>query len=108
MRMCQPHWDRLKQAIIARGLGDMISSSGEELVKRITADDTLENFDPLMAAHNMIVRNALQCGGIEILVQREDGSHLCPLCEAESHGCTDWIEHAADGAAEAARERKPK
>lgn len=109
MKFCLPHWNQLKDAIKARGLGDMIAASGEEAVKMLTSpQDKIENFEPLMTAHNILVHNALNAGGMYLLGQKEDGTDYCPICEAEEHGATGWIEQAADMVAERARELKPK
>ena len=35
MSFCQEHWDQLKAAIIARGLGDLIARDGKELLGHI-------------------------------------------------------------------------
>src|SRR5689334_6280406 len=101
MKMCQTHWDQLKQAIHARGAGGMITDS-KGLTKSIEAElagkpPTQKSYDPLFAAHNMIVSNALEVGGLYLMGQDPEGKEYCPLCEVAKHGFVDWIEKAADG-----------
>ncbi len=101
MKFCQPHWEQLKNAIKVRGLFDFVSSSGMEAVTKTSADQSkAENFEPLMGSHNMIVANALQAGGLYMMGTKEDGTPYCPVCEAEKHGHTGWIDKAADAALE--------
>lgn len=128
MKFCQPHWDSLKAAIIARGLGDMIARDGKEAARQMAGHMkgdkvTLENFDPLMSAHWMILGNAVEMikrvGGDIVPLMTEE---KCPICflnnlsEEHDKVCVDpnckkvkgqtfddWIDKAADGAAEAAK-----
>lgn len=63
MQFCQGHWDRLREAIEARGLGDLISKDGERAVKQIAieadaGEQTMSSYDPLTAAHWAILGNA--------------------------------------------------
>lgn len=137
MKMCQNHWDKLRQAIIARGLGDLIAASGQEALQQ--AKEELEgkpknrqNFDPLMSAHWAICGNAMgllkDIGANPLVLMTSDPEHPeheCPLCylnflSAEhDRTCTDpncpkqrgmnfeaWIDKAADGAAEIAKDLK--
>lgn len=81
MKFCSTHWESLKTAIKEAGLYDQVAQSGEELAQRTAAGE----IDPLMYAHNCIVSNALQCGGLYLMTQKPDGSEYCPLCELEAH-----------------------
>ena len=102
---CRPHWDQLRNAIKARGLWDLVSTSGEQARERLAhpGPETLDSFDPLIAAHNLITNNALE------LLGPFTG---CPVCAVlDKHAaeceCTDdtpcpadygqWIDMAADG-----------
>jgi hypothetical protein len=102
MRFCQPHWDQLRDAVRSRGLYDFVASSGKEAVARMAAqfEDASDGkpYDPLMAAHFMIVDRALELGGLYLMTQKEDGSEYCPLCEMEAHGGdpAQWIDGATD------------
>jgi hypothetical protein len=98
MKFCMPHWEALRTAVNARGLGDLVARSGEELgaklEKELAGDNTLASFDPLMAAHNMILSNALNAGGLEVMAPNDDGTERCPVCYLS---VPDWIDKAADG-----------
>ena len=137
MKFCQPHWDKLKDAIKVRGLFDLVAKDGKEAMEQAKGqlegkEQTLENFDPLMAAHWMIVSNSMEMikgiGGNPLALMMSDPEHPeleCPICylnylSAEhDRTCTvadckkvkgqtfdDWIEKAADGALEVAKTLK--
>lgn len=102
MKFCQDHWDRLRQAIEDRGLGDLISKDGELAVKRTARqveeeDVTVATFDPLIGAFWAIAHNAMsviESGGHSPLYLMSDGEEdpveleggegktwpRCPLC----------------------------
>lgn len=90
MKFCQPHWDDLRSGVTDRGMDHLVAQGGEEAIKRVklelegAADDS--TWDPLMAAHWAITTRAIECGGLEILSPKDDGSHCCPLCEADIRG----------------------
>lgn len=116
MKICDPHWQQLKQAIDERGLTPFVAKDGEHaaenMIAQLQGEDTKENFDPLMSATCMIWSNSLEAFGIEII--QPDAP--CPLCLLDKHAkeCTeedcnkqsgtDWIGFAADGQVEAAKE----
>jgi hypothetical protein len=115
MNICQPHWDRLKLAITSRGLADFIAKDGKEAVRQAVTqiEDpttlTLENFDPLMGANNLIFSAAMQRVGLALLApDPETGRPPCPICKcAGPKFDQSWIDGAADQAAEmVARLRK--
>jgi len=85
VKYCQPHWDRLRAAIEARGMGHLIAKSGEQAMMRVEEEligqETKHTFDPLMASHNMVLERALGCLGLGILAPNEDGTDKCPVCE---------------------------
>lgn len=103
MRMCQPHWDALRRAIDARGLSALIAESGEKaasnLVSELEDGSTIDNFDPLMGAHNSIAANAMtfvshrymQSPMILLVDDPEHPERGCPIC------CLNWLhaEHDA-------------
>lgn len=92
MKFCAPHWDSLTQAIKSRGLGDFVSATAEESFQRMKGSlggkpESLKTFDPLMAAHNMIVNNAMrfasEFGGNPLALlfgDPEHPEHECPIC----------------------------
>jgi len=105
--MCQPHWEALKREITSRGLGDFIAKDGEEAVRQMKASldnpDVLrlEDFDPLMAANNMIFSQAMQSRGLAMLQPDENtGKPPCPLCFVAGPYDRQWIGGASDQAAE--------
>jgi hypothetical protein len=124
VRMCQPHWERLKTAIADRGMDGLVSQDGAELVARMReqmeSGATRDNFDPLMAAHNLILRNAMNVAGLDLMTPNDDGTDRCPICYLsdsfraqcertgrtfESYDC--WCEKAADDVLAAWREGPP-
>ena len=95
MKFCIPHWDLLKDKIKEIGLYDLVPTSGKEAVEKTIKsmeNPSLENFDPLMTAHNMILGNAMEIAGLEVLVDNEGGTERCPLCFLKAD---NWIEFAA-------------
>lgn len=116
MQFCMPHWNTLREKIEAAGLTVLVSESGEEAAKKQvdriqTSDVTVDNFDPLMQAHNAIAGNAFslisQAGGDPMYLMAgsdvpedaidKDGYRdrtwpRCPLCYlniAHEVTCTD-------------------
>lgn len=85
MKMCEPHWEMLRQAIKDRGMWHLVADSAEEAGNRIAAmmrngGETKDTFDPLMACNNMIMSTALQMGGGYLLA-----GNYCPICECVKH-----------------------
>jgi hypothetical protein len=110
MKICDAHWQELRQAIDNRGLTRIIAKDGEHAAKNMAAQlqggDTKDNYDPLMSAVYAIWGNAIEAFGLDIM--RPDAP--CPLCVLDQHikECTDeecgmkqsgsdWIGYAADG-----------
>ena len=108
MKFCMPHWDALRAAIKARGLNALVAESGEKAVSNMTSElkdgSTIDNYDPLMAAHWAIVNNVADIDPNILFI--ED----CPLCYANrmhNEHCKDpnctggatyydsWIDRAA-------------
>lgn len=86
MKFCQPHWERLKGEIKSHGVVDFIAKDGAEALSQVVGQlkgeqQTKRNYDPLMAAHWMIVNRALECGGLYLMT-----GDYCPLCEVKKHG----------------------
>lgn len=93
MRFCQEHWDKLRQAIDDRGLSHLVARDGAAAAERIRAelDGTADKrtYDPLMAAHWMIMGWALEQAGASRfpLLNRSEVYHIlasedfCPVCE---------------------------
>jgi predicted dienelactone hydrolase len=99
MKFCTPHWEQLKQAIKGKGLWDMVSADGKEAVQKLTAPQTRETFDPLIAAHNMIINASLEMVGPAALFGEETAEkHNCPLCVAAEAAARHLPEHWIAGA----------
>lgn len=112
MKMCDPHWIKLKAAMNERGLEKYIAKSGEEAMQGVMESKA----DPLMSAFFGIVHHAMEIVGLELMSPNEDGSDKCPLCflqqlaRTETCTCGDptctpenrvenierWIEYAAN------------
>lgn len=116
MQFCKLHWEKLREAIKARGLDDLVPKNGADAKNRLIAETqgarNMASFDPLMSAHNNIIGNALKRDGLIPTAQMMMGDN-CPLCmlnaAASEHqkrcttpGCTvvpsydKWIDNAAD------------
>jgi hypothetical protein len=85
MQFCTAHWNKLRAAIEQRGLTGLVATSGEQAAKQMVDQleekkVTKQNFDPLMAAHNMIFSRAMDMVGLALMVDDEDGTPRCPIC----------------------------
>lgn len=113
MKFCTDHWSKLRAEIDRLGMSSLIAKSGEEAISRAatelkSGESTRTTFDPLMAAHNMIVSNVMERAGLDLFVANEDGTHKCPLCyankrhsdECDVDGCDfsydSWMTRAAE------------
>jgi len=90
MKMCQPHWDMLRAEVAAQGLADWVAPDGEtaaaQLVDEVRrGEHTRVNYDPLMAAHNMILGRALDVAGIVVLLD----DFGCPICRFNAQRSPD-------------------
>jgi hypothetical protein len=81
VQFCGRHWQALRQAIDARGLGHTVAANGRDAFARAAAElqgkAELADFDALMAAHNMIVAKVTERVGLSLFVTKE----ICPVCE---------------------------
>lgn len=126
MKLCTPHWEKLKEAIRARGLWQFVATKGEQVAAKVQAEvergPGASTFEPLLAANMAIFSNALGLAGMSLMANEEDGSERCPICflqrwhdsECKESGCPtavggsksfeNWIDAAAsDQLAEAKR-----
>jgi len=91
MKMCQSHWDKLKIAIDARGLDNLIAKNEEAVVesmeRELQGTSTTADFDPLMDAWYKIMHQIMQMSPnpLSLLCIKEDGTDYCPICEAYIH-----------------------
>ena len=128
VRFCPEHWEALRQAIDSRGMSSLVAGSGEQAVSNMASEldhgSTVDNFDPLMGAHNAIVAQAMdlirdryQQNPLMLMV--EPGPFTtwptCPICalnwchKQHIEQCTkedcdyprgfDWTSEMIDGAA---------
>lgn len=116
MRFCQQHWEALRTAIDQRGLTQLVARDGVEAVAKMKADlqtgTTRDTFDPLLLAHNAILKKSIEVLGMEVFQPNADGSPRCPLCfseelhatdpaHQESHCACGWsVQGVIDGAAD--------
>ena len=129
MKFCQPHWEQLRAAIAKRGLSALVAEGGEQaarnLVRELEEGQSIDSFDPLMAAHNAIFSNAMQFASdagqnpLIMLDGTAPDEMQCPVCflngmsDHHDEQCTDvacqrpkgyryeWmIDRAADDALE--------
>jgi hypothetical protein len=79
MKFCQPHWDKLGEAIKARGLNHLVAANDREAHARTVADlkgeSDLSDYDPLMDAHWMIVGATQRRIGLALFF-----GDVCPVC----------------------------
>jgi hypothetical protein len=114
LKICEEHWNKLRAAIELRGLSRFVAGGAQKAVNLLASSASFgDTFDPLMAANFAIWNNALEAFGLNMMV--EDAP--CPLCLMDKHAaeCTepdckknsglDWIEFAADGQLEVARQK---
>lgn len=92
MKFCQPHWDALRAAVDARGMGALVPDSGERAVSNLVDQSergpSVDNFDPLMGAHNAILGQAMHVireryQQNPLMVMADDAEHpewACPIC----------------------------
>lgn len=120
MQMCLDHWIMLRKAINDLGLSNLVASNGDQIARNFASElehgITIDNFDPLMYAHNAIILNALEALGTVFIKQGN-----CPICsfnKSHTQTCKDpnciykdgsdiWIEYASNEALEKWNELKP-
>lgn len=111
MRICQTHWDAMRKAVEDRGMGHLGAKSGAELIAATVTElegRSQENeYDPLMACHNMVTTRALEIVGLALLNPATGWN--CPICmimEMSRKACEqDFINGPADAALKECREK---
>lgn len=111
MKFCQAHWDKLREAVYAKGMRPLVPRSGaegaERLVEELSGEATDATYDPLMSCFWMICVRAMDALGSYLL-----SSDYCPVCEVVRahgeqpcpHGCSGadveerWIHGPVDAA----------
>lgn len=81
MKICQQHWNKLKEMIKQEGLSKFIAKDGRAAMGNALAELKGESThpDPLMMCNNMIWSRSLETFGLVIM--QED----CPLCYANEN-----------------------
>jgi hypothetical protein len=119
MKFCAEHWTKLRAAIDDVGLTALIPEGGEAAMKSMVSEldgSTVDNFDPLMRAHNMIFSRAMEEIKTKytqnpLMLMADDHEHpewACPICAlnwchaehdrlCKQEGCTypkeyDWTD----------------
>lgn len=107
MRICQPHWNRLREALALRGLSHLGAKTPQEafaaVVTELEGRGAENDFDPLLLCNNMIFSEGLRRCGLVLMDPQPDDTHLCPICESQRQYGEWWINGPADAALEEAR-----
>lgn len=104
MNWCQPHWDKLREAIAERGLSKFGAQTGEQAAADLAAqvEGKETDFDPLMGSWMQINQQMLRDVGARALMQ-------CPLCilveDGQPHLVDNWINGVTDSALKYALEQ---
>jgi hypothetical protein len=104
MKFCQPHWEKLREAVKARGMDQLVAKGGPEAIRRTVSEiedgPTPANFDPLMRLHWMIAGRVME--QIPYIITGD----YCPMCEAGKHceNCRAVVEAWPESAADAVKE----
>lgn len=100
VRMCMDHWTRLREAITARGLSALVADSGEKAASNLASEVsdglTVDNYDPLMSAHNAILNNSMDALGPQNALRLMTGDY-CPLCVLNDLSRESWEEAVKAG-----------
>lgn len=95
MKFCMPHWNALREEIeVKQNLARFVARSGKEaaqlMADELSGERRPDQGCPLMAAHNMIVSNALRFFGLFLFAEDENWNDRCPLCLAgQACRCND-------------------
>lgn len=118
MKICQEHWDKLRDAVDEAGMGHLRIKDDKEAFDHVVnqAAGKEVKFDPLMMAHNVVSGHALKVFGLAIAHKHDRGTndgHWCPLCVAKTEGDAwqnpnldkEWIDGTVNGVKEYADKR---
>lgn len=97
MKFCETHWNVLTQELKDKGLWHLVSSSNEELAKRLEEGEP----DPLFHVSQAIYSKAVSIGGTGMLSldgDKENEYHHCPVCVAIKKGATleNWTKEPVE------------
>jgi hypothetical protein len=128
VKFCPEHWSALRHAVSLRKLDALIAEDGDAAIGNLLSEAdhgmTIDNFDPLMGAHNAIWSQSMalikeRYQQNPLMTMAEDSDHpewACPICalnwcHAEhdrictKEGCDypknfDWTDEMVNGAAD--------
>jgi hypothetical protein len=103
MKMCMPHWEELKAAIDAAGMGHLVSK--DEATALASLDPANNAFDPLMSCTMSLYNSAIREGGMYLMFAKEDGTEYCPCCEAALNDAPNWVAQIVEDCLTHAREQ---
>ena len=90
MKFCQQHWTRLRDAIEAEGILQLVARDGSaaisNMVSELETGSRRENFDPLMGAHWAIVCRIAEHAPQVTLI---DGCPLCWVADGHEANCVE-------------------
>jgi hypothetical protein len=84
LQICDSHCDKIREALVAAGLGPFWADTAEEVLRRnesLARGDELskDNFDPMILAAIMIASSAAQASSI-VPMRSAFGVLACPIC----------------------------
>lgn len=82
MKMCQEHWNMLKDEVTNQGLDKLVSANSDIAIMKLEAElkgeeDSKEIFDPLMRCNFIIMNRALELVGLQSM----SPDFGCPICK---------------------------
>lgn len=97
MNWCDTHWAQLRKAVDDKGLGHLVSKSGEEAAARTTAHQAgAEDFDPLLGCWMQI--------NMQMMEDLGGPYEECPMCILVKDQRPDLVENWIDGCTTSCRE----
>lgn len=87
MNWCKPHWDYLREVIVAKGLDRFVGDGATDGIKGLTGD----RFDPLMGSWTRINTQMLRSPALN------GRMFACPLCILVADGQPETVKNWVDG-----------
>lgn len=100
MKICQQHWQLMRDAVDSRGMATLVAKNGEAAFEdqvrhldeaqrtgSVSEQTVRETFDPLMSMHWHWTNGALRNGGLYLMGNNPDDAegNYCPVCEYVKH-----------------------
>jgi hypothetical protein len=94
MNWCQPHYDKLKDAVKARGLWSLVGNGSEDLETAISG----KRFDPLLGSWARINQQMLESPGFR-RPDKDTRQRIlqCPCCILVEDGQPELVDRWIDG-----------